>query len=279
MIIKKKAKSTAENTSDTQGVPKGSANIIKPNKLKQKALEKKEKELLQKEQTETEKNETPAEQKPKKTPLEEKLEEYEKIDVSVLEFKERYERRRGDRRRGFRRIDERALVSRAQEEARSIREAAAKEGYKNGLNEARNEIEILKENLKEFVGAKNVIYEEVSSHILEIALEVAKKIIKKEVELSGDVLKGIILEVLGELSGGEEKITIKVNPDDVDFAKAALPEIIEESQTDAKIIIQGDELVEKGSCTVIANNGVVDANFTTQLSIVQNAFGIYQGGE
>ena len=90
MIIKKKAKSTAENTSGTQGVPKGSANIIKPNKLKQKALEKKEKELLQKEQTETEKNETPAEQKPKKTPLEEKLEEYEKIDVSVLEFKERY---------------------------------------------------------------------------------------------------------------------------------------------------------------------------------------------
>ena len=278
MIIKKKAKSTAENSSGAQSAPNKSANIIKPNKLKQKALEKKEKEQLEEKVDTADKNE-PVEEKPKKDPLEAKLEEFEKIDVSILEFKERYERRRGDRRRGFRRIDERALVSRAQEEAQSIREIAAKEGYKNGLNEAKNEIEILKASLKDFVSAKNVIYEEVSSHILEIALEVAKKIIKKETELSGDVLKGIILDVLGELSGGEEKITIKVNPEDVDFAKASLPEIIEESQTEAKIIIQGDELVEKGSCTVIANNGVVDANFTTQLSIIQNAFGIYQGGE
>ena len=59
--------------------------------------------------------------------------EFEKIDISEIEFKERVERRRGDRRKGFRRIDERTLVSRAQEEARSIRELAAKEGYKNGL--------------------------------------------------------------------------------------------------------------------------------------------------
>ena len=278
MIIKKKAKSTAENSSGAQNAPKKREKNIKPNKIKKKALEKKEKKQREEKGDTADKNE-PVEEKPKKTPLEEKLEEYEKIDVSVLEFKERYERRRGDRRRGFRRIDERALVSRAQEEAQSIREIAAKEGYKNGLNEAKNEIEILKASLKDFVSAKNVIYEEVSSHILEIALEVAKKIIKKETELSGDVLKGIILDVLGELSGGEEKITIKVNPEDGDFAKASLPEIIEESQTEAKIIIQGDELVEKGSCTVIANNGVVDANFTTQLSIIQNAFGIYQGGE
>ena len=278
MIIKKKAKSTAENSSGAQSAHNKSANIIKPNKLKQKALEKKEKKQLEEKVDTADKNE-PVEEKPKKDPLEAKLEEFEKIDVSILEFKERYERRRGDRRRGFRRIDERALVSRAQEEAQSIREIAAKEGYKNGLNEAKNEIENLKASLKDFVSAKNVIYEEVSSHILEIALEVAKKIIKKETELSGDVLKGIILDVLGELSGGEEKITIKVNPEDVDFAKASLPEIIEESQPEAKIIIQGDELVEKGSCTVIANNGVVDANFTTQLSIIQNAFGIYQGGE
>ena len=41
---------------------------------------------------------------------------------------------------------------------------------------------------------------------------------------------------------------------------------------------KGDEIVEKGSCIVIANNGVIDANFSTQLSILQNAFGIYKGG-
>lgn len=216
----------------------------------------------------------------KKKPTEiDTLKEFEKIDISDIEFKERIERRRGERRRGFRRIDERTLVSRAQEEARSIRELAAREGYKNGLDEAQKEVESLKGALAEFLNSKDKMYDEIAPHILEIALEVAKKIIKKETELSDDVLKNIIIEVLGELSNYEEKVTIKVAPEDVEFARASLPEIIETAQLDAKVMVIADENVEKGSCVVVTNNGVVDANFSTQLQIIQNAFGIYKGGQ
>ena len=207
------------------------------------------------------------------------LKEFEKIDISDIEFKERVERRRGDRRKGYRRIDERALVSRAQEEARSIRELAAKEGYKNGLENAQVEIDKLKKALEDFLSSRYEIYDELMPHILEISLEVAKKIIKKEVELSDDVLKNIINEILGELTNSEEKITIKVAPDDVDFARASLPEIVSSNRLDAKVVITPDESVEKGSCIVVSSNGVVDANFSTQLQIIQNAFGIYKGGQ
>ncbi len=289
MIIRKKTNSDNDenSASNYDRSQSGSAKIIKAgnNKpknrsLKQRAIEKKEKALASEFNPEKEeKSNTAKEQQHKKTELEEKLEEFDKIDVTALEFKERYERRRGERRRGFRRIDERALVSRAQEEAQNIREIAAKEGYKNGLLEAGEEIENVKNALVDFVNAKNSIYDEISPHILEISLEIAKKIIKKEVELSNDVLKSVINEVLSELGSQEEKITIKVNPDDVDFAKASMPEILSNSTIEAKIVVVGDELVERGSCTVIANNGVIDANFSTQLAIIQNAFGIYQGGE
>ncbi|HIQ88289.1 TPA: hypothetical protein IAA68_00510 [Candidatus Galligastranaerophilus faecipullorum] len=221
----------------------------------------------------------PARAEEKQITEQDTLKEFEKIDISEIEFKERIERRRGDRRRGYRRIDERALVSRAQEEARSIRELAAKEGYKNGLENAQKEIDKLKAALEDFLSSRYKIYDELMPHILEISLEVAKKIIKKEVELSPDVLKNIINEVLGELSSAEEKITIRTAPDDVDFARASLPEIIETNRLDAKVVIVPDEAVEKGSCIVISNNGVVDANFSTQLQIIQNAFGIYKGGQ
>lgn len=287
MIIKKKV--TKEQKEEVEiNQTNRSRNIIKAgtgkvNALKKKALEKKEKKELEKELENASKNENIKPEKPKekkeKTELEAKLDEYEKVDVTLLEFKERYERRRGERRRGFRRIDERALVSRAQEEARTIREVAAKEGYKNGLLEAENEISMLKDTLSQIVSARKEAYEEMSGHILEIALEVAKKIIKKEVSLSNDVLKSVLAEVFNELGSNEEKITVKVNPEDVEFAKASIPEILADSPIDAKIIVTSDELVEKGSCTVVASNGVIDANFTTQLSIIQNAFGIYKGGE
>lgn len=287
MIIKKKV--TKEQKEEVEiNQTNRSRNIIKAgtgkvNALKKKALEKKEKKELEKELENASKNENIKPEKPKekkeKSELEVKLDEYEKVDVTLLEFKERYERRRGERRRGFRRIDERALVSRAQEEARTIREVAAKEGYKNGLLEAENEISMLKDTLSQIVSARKEAYEEMSGHILEIALEVAKKIIKKEVSLSNDVLKSVLAEVFNELGSNEEKITVKVNPEDVEFAKASIPEILADSPIDAKIIVTSDELVEKGSCTVVASNGVIDANFTTQLSIIQNAFGIYKGGE
>lgn len=287
MIIKKKV--TKEQKEEVEiNQTNRSRNIIKAgtgkvNALKKKALEKKEKKELEKELENASKNENIKPEKPKekkeKSELEVKLDEYEKVDVTLLEFKERYERRRGERRRGFRRIDERALVSRAQEEARTIREVAAREGYKNGLLEAENEISMLKDTLSQIVSARKEAYEEMSGHILEIALEVAKKIIKKEVSLSNDVLKSVLAEVFNELGSNEEKITVKVNPEDVEFAKASIPEILADSPIDAKIIVTSDELVEKGSCTVVASNGVIDANFTTQLSIIQNAFGIYKGGE
>ena len=233
--------------------------------------------LVQAEQSVRQKN--LEEQKEKQKTELDTIEEFEKIDISEIEFKERVERRRGDRRKGYRRIDERALVSRAQEEARSIRELAAKEGYKNGLENAQKEVEKLKAALEDFLSSKYEIYDELMPHILEISLEVAKKIIKKEVELSDDVLKNIINEVLGELTNSDEKITIKVAPDDIDFARASLPEIIQTNRLDTKVAIVPDESIEKGSCVVVSSNGVVDANFSTQLQIIQNAFGIYKGGQ
>ena len=145
--------------------------------------------------------------------------------------------------------------------------------------EAKSEIDMLKKSLEVFTGARKTAFDEISEDILEIALAVAKKIIKKEVESSNEVLKSVMSEVFDELSDNDEKITVRVNPDDVEFAKASLPEILSEKGMNAKINVVGDNLVEKGSCSVVATNGVVDANFATQLSIIQNAFGIYKGGE
>ena len=97
-----------------------------------------------------------------------------RLILQALNLK-KFERRRGERRRGYRRIDERTLVSRAQEEAQSIRELAAKEGYKNGIEEAHTELETLKASLSEFLGSKKEAYDALSDDMLELSLEIAKK--------------------------------------------------------------------------------------------------------
>ncbi len=197
---------------------------------------------------------------------------FEDIDISNIEFKERTERRRGDRRRGYRRIDERTLVSRAQEEAQNIRELASKEGYKNGMLEAQKDIAKLKDSIEEFLTSKSEVYEHLSNDILEIAIEVSKKIIKKEVTLNRDILKNVIEEVFDEIDIEEQRITLNVNPDEVSIARSFMPEVLKSSQLEAKVIIVADEEMQEGSCKVTTTNGIIDANFSTQLQIIQTAF-------
>ena len=200
------------------------------------------------------------------------VENFDDLDFSNIQFKERVERRRGDRRRGYRRIDERALVSRAQEEAETIKLLASKEGYKAGMQEASEDIQRLKSAIAEFLDCKNETLERVSGDILDLSIEVAKKIINKEVELGDEVLKSVVSGVFDELEASEQRITVTLNPMDIPSFREFMPEILSTKNSEAKIIVIQDEKVERGSCKVTANNGIIDASFSTQLELVQNAF-------
>ena len=264
MIIRKKnIQKTKPSSSSSDKLQKSS--VIKKEDIGSAVIQPKGKQIIE-EDIKLEKN-----------PVKE--EDFEKIDISSIEFKERIERRRGDRRRGYRRIDERSLVSRAQLEAHKIKELAAREGYKSGLKEAQDEVEKLKQSLSDFLSLKDEMYEEFYPHVAEISLACAQKIIKKEVELSSDVLKSVIMSAMDELNPDTQRIEIKVNSSDLEFARVSLPEIIETKKAEGvKITVTSDDAISKGSCVLIANNGVIDANFTTQLAVLQNAFGIYKGG-
>jgi flagellar assembly protein FliH len=266
MIIRKKNIPNKKSSSSSQSPKKGS--VIK-----------KEDVILDVESTRNT-NENKESILPSKLP-EQKIDEtesFEKIDISLIEFKERVERRRGDRRRGYRRIDERSLVSRAQQEAHTIKELAAREGYKNGFSEAQEQLEEIKKNLAGFFEMKDAMYDEFYPHIMEIAFAIAKRIIKKETQMSDDILKNIFSEVLDGINSDAQRLEVKVNSQDVEFANASLPEILENRKLNVRIIVTPDDTIEKGSCAIIANNGVIDANFKTQLAVLQNAFGIYKGG-
>lgn len=204
------------------------------------------------------------------------VEQFGDVDISLIEFKERAERRRGERRRGFRRIDERSLVSRAQEEAVNIRNNAKDDGYKEGIMTAKEEIQELKTSLSSFLNAKEEVLEVVSKDILELGVEVAKKIIKKEVTLDNEILASILQEVIDKVSHDEQKVTIKVNSDDLEYAQEVVPKFLNQARIDAKTAVVPDEEIEKGSCTLVVSNGVVDANFKTQIKLIENAFEIYK---
>lgn len=193
------------------------------------------------------------------------------FDIDKIDFTQRQERRRGDRRRGYRRIDDRNLISRAQEEADQIKESAAKEGYRAGLEQSKEDIENLRNAISNLVSAKKEVFEYIAPDILEISVDIARKIIKKELEQDPQAIISMILEVMENLSKEETKVTIKVNPMQADLVREELPKVLSAKGTDARITVTADENVESGGCIFLTSNGIIDAGLETQLEILKDA--------
>ncbi len=197
--------------------------------------------------------------------------EIDLFDIENIDFNQRQERRRGTRRRGYRRIDDRNLVSRAQEEAENIKKSAFDEGYRKGLEQANADIENFKNNFSKFMNATKDVYEYIAPDILEISIDIAKKIIKKEVESDPQVLINTIMEVLKTVSKNEPKISIRVRPQNAQFIKDTLPSVTYQYGIEANINVIADPSVEEGGCVFQTNNGIVDASIDTQLEIIKRA--------
>lgn len=197
---------------------------------------------------------------------------FEGFNFQDIDFSQRSERRRGDRRRGYRRIDDRNLISRAQEEAIMIKEESSKEGYEEGIAKAKEELQELKSSVEEFFTYKEEIYDKISSDILEIAMSVAEKIIRREVASDKTILSNIVNDALDNLAKGENKIILKVAPVDVEYAKGLVPELLATGQVEAKIYVTADKLVDEGGVIIETSNGLIDANISTQLGVIKEAF-------
>ena len=197
--------------------------------------------------------------------------EIDLFNLDNIDFSQRAERRQGNRRRGFRRVDDRNLVSRAKDEADSIREAARKEGYQQGLSEASADLAEMRTALSEFMRAKKEVFEYIAPDILEISVDIAKKIIKKEVEQDPQILFDTIVDVLKTLSKEETKITVRVSPTQANVVKSAVPHIANIAGVEAKITVLPDDEVAEGGCLVTTNNGIVDATVQSRVAVVVEA--------
>ena len=200
-----------------------------------------------------------------------KEEELNIFDVDSIDFTQRRERRTGNRRRGYRRIDDRNLVSRAQEEAEQIKQSAYQEGFNAGLQQAQADLENFRNILGAFMNAEERVFEEVAPNILAIAVDIAQKIIKTEVKADPQIVLSTVLDVLKTLSKNEPKIMIRVNPVQVQYIKDTLPEELKLLGMETKLSVIADENIMEGGCIVQTNNGLVDASIEAQLDIVQNA--------
>ena len=141
-----------------------------------------------------------------------------------------------------------------------------------GIENAQAEVNQLVGAIKEFFSYKDEMFNMIAPHILEVSVEIAKKIINKEIEQDKTALLGLIKSALGDTFKLENRITVKVQPQDVLTVKENLPEYLSADSIEAKIKVIPDENITSGGAIILTENGIIDATIDTGLSILEQAF-------
>jgi len=194
------------------------------------------------------------------------------LDFENLDFAQRNEARRGNRRRGYRRIDDRKLISRAQEESVIIKEKALKEGFEKGLEMAQSELAKIRQSFLEIADVRQAVYNDIADDILDISVAIAKKIINQEISQDRSIILDMISKALNECAKNESKITLKVSNENYDYVKESIPKLISGVSADVKMNVIAVNDLEGNNVKIETGNGVMDISCDTQLKVLQELF-------
>ena len=161
-------------------------------------------------------------------------------------------------------------IEKAKNKAVQIREEARKlgydeghhEGFKKGEINAREEFTSLykafETHNRELSEFRRKMYAKVEREIIELVVDLTKKIISHELSTREDSIQQMI-RIAVESVLEKESMTIKVNPADKEHAESFRPELHELFDEIKNITFEATPALDRGGCVIETNFGTIDA--------------------
>ena len=131
--------------------------------------------------------------------------------------------------------------------------------------------------IKSFTGAlddlgelQDTWYQESEPQLVELVLAISRTIIQREVEADKSIVLNVIRSALLAVTD-RERITMKVHPSDLEFARQHKKEILEGIEGVEKLIFEGDEGVSRGGAVIESSQGIVDCGIAKHVQEVEEA--------
>jgi flagellar assembly protein FliH len=156
---------------------------------------------------------------------------------------------------------------------KSAFENGFRQGEQSGMAMAEQKMEaIMKrhaETILEIGRMKSSLYAQVELEVAKLAIEVAKKIIYREIQVDPNIIQTLIRVTLANVAA-KNPVTVRVNPIDFNYISERQAE---QSQTEARnISIVPDKSIERGGCLVETDCGDIDARLEEKFREVEHSF-------
>jgi flagellar biosynthesis/type III secretory pathway protein FliH len=163
------------------------------------------------------------------------------------------------------------LAERSRRDVEKAREEARAEALRLAEEEHGREVSALKEATAELrrVAAHELTV--VEQEVVEIALAVSAKILRREIARDGEYLPRLVRRCLRKLVR-RAPVTIRLNPQDHSSIAATAPELFgEETGGSHEITLVADRRISRGGCVVETPDFVVDGTVGSQLATARKA--------
>lgn len=144
-------------------------------------------------------------------------------------------------------------------EVENIRQQAHDEGrdagYASGIQQARNEAAKINELLQNLQGELNRLDEQVAQSLLDLSLEVARKMVCETLQVKPEVILKIVSDAISSLPHFNQNAHLILHPDDAELVRKHMGEQL--SHAGWKIFT--DSQIQRGGCRVETAHSHVDA--------------------
>lgn len=164
--------------------------------------------------------------------------------------------------------DEKNIHERLAALEREAYEKGFEQGQKDGLSLGEKRVEQTLRQLEEFLqglsALKERIYSEAEGELLELSMEIAGLVIKKEIETDPEVVVRSIRSALSFLVD-RSRIRVLISPEDAGEVQRRLPEFASAHKLD-KLQVVEDQSLQRGGCLIETGFGRINATIEDQLS-------------
>ncbi|MBI1859016.1 MAG: hypothetical protein HYR97_07910 [Candidatus Melainabacteria bacterium] len=176
-------------------------------------------------------------------------------------------------------LEAREIVNNANKQAVEIKKKAYTEARQKAYAEANAVKEQAKELMKELYEVKREALYQAHSQIINVALDLAEKILRHQANIDTNTLKTQVTEAIKKATTETDHVKVYVCPEDLPPLKNLIPEIKLLFPSGIEIIPFAGENIDKGSCIVETKSGQLDATFATQLETLANIVSYLEVGE
>ena len=205
------------------------------------------------------------------------FEEVRKRTASIQEEKERSAKESSELMKNSRAEAEKILEE-AREKVAAIEAEATKKGFEEGQNkgyesgrlEGDRLIDRLHTIINKTIERRNDIIEESEAQLIQLVLQIAKKVIKVISEKQRNVVVSNVIQALRKLKT-KANVVVRVNLEDLRITTEHTREFIERFERVDNITVMEDSTVDPGGAIIETEFGQIDARIMSQLREIEDA--------